>query len=265
MAFTTEEKDLFTSLGVAFEPDGETIVQPETETPAVETPATETPPDGGTPDPDEFDKEGEPATDGTPADTTPPATAPVDKSGNAFAQMRVENNQLKKTLEGFAALLGIQETKDTTALAEAVKSKVLEAQAAKDKIPVEYLQKIDRLETLESHFTEEQLRTQAALGFQRVIDRFKIDQTALNAFVEELTMSGVNPLTQPVDLVKEYQTRHFDDLVKLAEDRGRQEEALRAAKASEHGSVPGTQSGGKPGDQDKITAVKDLDRFFADK
>lgn len=259
MAFTDDEKDLFTSLGVTFSADGETLIPPadppEGDPPAQDPPPITEIPAGDDPTPTDPPK----PDDVPPAPVVPPVP---DKSGQAFAAMRTENSQLKKTVEGLANLLGITDTKDTTALTEAVKSKLLEAQSKKDNIPVEYLKKIDHLESIETQFTQEQLRTNATLGFQRVIDRYKLDQPGLNAFVDELTAEGINPLAQPVDLVAEYQSRHFDDLIKAAEDKGRLEEAQRAAKAGEHSSTPNPQQGGKPEGQDKITSISSLDSFL---
>ena len=232
---------------------------PATEPPATEPPATE--------DPAATDPPADPADPADPAPTTDPEPAPTtppqpDKSAQAFAQMRVENNTYKNTLKNVANILGIAEVSDPVAMAEAIQAKALEAQAKKDNVPLETLQRLSRLEQLEQELTYERLKSQAVTGFEQVAKTFQLSEAEVVGFGQQLAELGINPLEQPIDLVAAYRELHWETLLAKATEQGRQEEAARAAKAGQHSSEPGATVGGTPGAQDKVNTVKDLDNFF---
>lgn len=243
---------------------GITETPPADEPPVTEPDTTEG--DGETPPADDTPPEGTPPPDDTPpAEEPPAATPPVadQKAANAFAQMRVENTTLKKTLESVAELLGLTDVKDPDQLASSIKTKVLEAQAKQSNVPVEILQKLDRLQGLEQQFTETQLKTQAAVGFQGLVTQYGLNNDQLVAFAQELINNGMNPYEKQVDVVREYKILHYDELVSAAAEKARQEEAARAAKAASQSSTPGSTKGGNPGGQGKINSVKELDNYFS--
>ena len=244
-------KDFLDSFGITAPPAGDDTDPPSD--PPSDPPATDPPQDPPGSEP--------PATD--PASKTDPAQNPAnDKQTQAFAAMRVENSTLKNTLQSVAAVLGITETKDLSALSEAIKVKALEAQAKQQNVPVEMLQKLDRLENLEQQFTATQLQTQAAIGFQKVAEQFKLGNEELVAFAQSLLADGLNPYEKQVDLVKEYRDRNWETIINQAVEtavRAEQERAAKAGKASD----PGTEKGGVPGAQDKITTIKDLDSLIS--
>ena len=176
--------------------------------------------------------------------------------------MRVENSTYKNTLKNVANILGISDVTDPVAMAEAIQAKALEAQAKKDNVPLETLQRLSRLEQLEQEMTQEKLKTQAVTGFEQVAKTFKLPEAEVISFGQELMQLGINPLEQPIDLVAAYRELHWETLLAKAAEQGRQEEAARAAKAGQHSSEPGAAVGGTPGAQDKVNTVKDLDNFF---
>jgi hypothetical protein len=179
--------------------------------------------------------------------------------------MRIELSKYKKTLEGVAGTLGLDVSQDTDKLTEAVRAKVLEAQAKKDNVPVEVLQRLDQLEQLETTFQRQQLQTQAALGFENVKKQFGLDDTKVIEFAKTLLADNINPYEQAIDLVAEYRNRNWEALIKEAEEKGRLAEVQRATKAATHGTEPGAQTGGTPGEPSKINTVADLDKFFQEK
>ena len=176
--------------------------------------------------------------------------------------MRVENSTYKNTLKNVANILGISDVTDPIAMAEAIQAKALEAQAKKDNVPLETLQRLSRLEQLEQEMTQEKLKTQAMTGFEQVAKQFQLSESEVISFGQELMQLGINPLEQSVDLVATYRELHWEALMAAAIEKGRQEEAARAAKAGQHSSEPGAAVGGTPGAQDKVNTVKDLDNFF---
>lgn len=254
------QTDFLAAFGIT-EPPADPPTDPPTEPPAdpPSDPPTDPPVDPPSDPPVDPPKD-------SPED--PPAAPPAkpeekpDKAAQAFAQMRVENSTYKQTLNQVAKILGITEVKDPVALSEAIKAKALESQAKQENIPVEILQKLDRLEKMEEKFETETRKTQSAIGFQTVKDKFNLDEKKLIEFAQSLLDDGINPHEQDVDLVAEYRSRNFDTLLKEAEDRGRAAEAARIEKAKNHGSDPGDNNGNPPGAQEKISTVKDLDKYF---
>ena len=252
----TPEADQIPEGGVTLQPEGgaEPPINPETGLPEYDLSVFNTSdlvdnPDAGG--------------DETPPDVIPQQQPKPDRASQAFAQMRVENTAYKNTLQNVASILGIEGIQNPVELAEAIKVKAMEAQSKKDNIPLEMLQRLDRLETLEKQFTQSQLQQTTLAGLQTLQNQFKLSDDKLVGFVQTLLSEGINPYETPVDLVNEYRTRNFDALLREAEERGRAAEAARAAKANQHSSNPGTNVGGTPGEQDKITTVKGLDDFFA--
>lgn len=193
-------------------------------------------------------------------DAPPPQQATQnDQQAHAFAQLRAENSKFKTLMNDMADLLQVNKDGD---LSEAIKAKVIEANAKKTGVPIEVLQKLDYLTQRDQEFTKEQMRQAAIFGFQKVKDQFKLTDQDLNGFAQDLYKAGVNPFEQQIDLLGEYQKRNFDRLIAAAVERGRQEEAQRAAKATEQGSTPVPQSGKQQSGQSKINTIKDLDSYF---
>lgn len=251
------QADLLEAFGIT-DPAPAAAEPPATEPPATEPPATE--------EPAATDPPAEPADPAEPAPNTDPEPAPAppqpDRTAQAFAQMRVENSTYKNTLKNVANILGIAEVNDPVAMAEAIQAKALEAQAKKENVPLETLQRLSKLEQLEQELTHEKLKSQAVTGFEQVAKTFKLSEAEVVGFGQQLAGLGINPLEQPIDLVTAYRELHWETLLAKAAEQGRQEEAARAAKAGQHSSEPGAAVGGTPGAQDKVTTVKDLDNFF---
>lgn len=233
-------------------------------------PEGDKPPAGNEPPPADGDGAGTPPPDGAgneppPAgNETPPATPPVDQKANqAFAAMRTENATLKSTLADVAKVLGIDGASDPVAMAAAIREKALEAQSKQTNIPVEILQKLDRLENLETQFTHTQLQQQAMLGFQKVAETYKLDNDGVIAFAAQLLQENINPYETPVDLVQEYRNRNWEKIVQAEVAAAVRAEQERAANAGSHGSDPNQNQGGLPGATDKINTVKDLDNLIS--
>ncbi len=187
-------------------------------------------------------------------------TAP-DKSAKAFAAMRVELAQKQKLLDDVAAVLGLDpKAKDSM---DQLQSKLTETLAKKQGIPAETLARLNKLEELEQRRNEEQVRNNAYLGFEKVKTQFKLSDTELQQFANELVADGKNPFIQTFDLVAEYKLRNFDRLLEDAKQQGIQAEIARASKANDNASTPSNKQGGAQDQSaDQITTVKQLTDWF---
>lgn len=185
----------------------------------------------------------------------------TNKSAQAFAAMRVELNQKNKMLENVATVLGLDpKSKDSM---DQLQTKLTEALAKKQGLPVETLERLNRLEELEQQRNIEQVRNNAFAGFQQVKTQFGLNDEQLQAFANELVADGKNPFVQQLDLVTEYKLKNFDKLLEQAKNQGAQAEIERAAKANNNASTPGTNQGSASGQEvDKITTVKQLTDWF---
>jgi len=188
------------------------------------------------------------------------ATQP-GKVGAAFAQMRVENKQLQSVVKSMAQALGIDPKGDTSQLLGALQENLTKMQAKKDGVPEDVMLRLQQLESRDAQYTQEQLKTAAFTGFQKVKDTFALSQVDLDAFADQLLEKGINPFEQDVDLTQQYKLFNYDKLVQAAEEKGRQAEAERAAKANQHGSTPSGTTGKAAGVPEKITTIADLETW----
>jgi len=192
--------------------------------------------------------------------------APVDvRSSQAFAQMRIENKKYQKMIDGLAKVLGMEDTSDPDKVNEAIQNKIIESQAKQQNTDPKILARLMELEEKDQIATQEQIRQQAFLGFQKVKENFDLSNKDLEKFASDLQEAGMNPFGQKLDLVREYKIMHLDRLVADAESKGAQKEMERSAKASQQGTTPAKQRGQKQGDagDKKITSVRDLEKWMA--
>ena len=212
-----------------------------------------------------------PATETETTETETPAateTTPLpDKAQQAFAQMRIQNKRYSNLLKSVANILGIPETalSDENALTSAVEAKVIEKQAESQNIPAPVLAELIQLRQKEQAMVAQQRNAEVAVGFQRVMDTFKLTPAQLNKFAEELLESGVNPLEQSVDLVKQYKLLHYDELIEKAKQEAIIAEQNRAAKASSQSTTPGSSQGAGSGEPAKVSNVHELNAWLESK
>jgi hypothetical protein len=186
-----------------------------------------------------------------------------DKQAQAFAQMRIANQKQQQLINQIAQVVGIADTKDHNAVIQALQNLAIKAQSQKQGIPEEILTKLNRLEGMEQEYQKQQAYLAAGRGFQNIKDQFKLDDTALENFAQELIADGLNPYEQMIDLVGEYRNRHFDELIEQAVQRGIAQEAQRAAKAGAQGSTPPDTTGGRAeSEPPKINTVADLNKWL---
>lgn len=192
------------------------------------------------------------------------ATKPANnQQAQAFAQMRIANKQQQQLLNQIAAVVGVKDTKDSNAVMEALQGLVIKAQSEKQGIPQEVLERLHILEERDQEYQRQQAYLAAGRGFQMVKDKFNLNDESLEAFAKELVQEGLNPYETPLNLVLEYQNRHFDELIDQAVQRGITQEAQRSAKAGSHSSTPDQTKGGSSDDSEKkINTVADLNKWL---
>ena len=186
----------------------------------------------------------------------------INKSAQAFAAMRVELANKNKLLEGVATVLGLDpKQKDSM---DQLQTKLNEALAKKQGLPVETLERLNKLEELEQQRNIETIRNNAFQGFQRVKTQFNLTDDELQAFANDLVAEGKNPFITPLDLVTEYKVKNFDRLLEQAKNQGAQDEINRATKANNNASTPSVKQGGSAqnDEPEKITTVKQLTDWF---
>jgi len=202
--------------------------------------------------------------DATSSNNDSGSTGTDDRGAQAFAKMRVENKNLQKMVEGIAEVLGIQDTKDPEAVNNAIKDKILEAQAKKAEVPKEMLARLQYLEEKDAAAEETNNRNAAFHQFQQVKSNFNLSDKELEAFATELQMAGLNPFANKLDLVKEYKNLHFDTLVQNEVAKAVANEMKRSTKASTQGTTPSSNQnpGGNNTGTEKITSVNELTNWF---
>lgn len=197
-----------------------------------------------------------------------PAQQPPDQTQQqqqAFIYMRQQNKRQSDMLKGVASLLGIEHLnpEDEGQLMTALQAKITANQAQQQNVPVEVLTRLQTLEAQNQQYEAAQRERDMTVGFQRVKDTFKLDQTALNQFATDLVNSGKNPMTQQIDMVREYRLMHMDDIVAQATRDAVAAEQARAAKASNQSTTPSNQTGHQTsGGPEKVTSVRELESWF---
>lgn len=183
----------------------------------------------------------------------------------AFIHMRQQTKRQTDMLKGVASLLGIEhlDPNDEGQLMTALQAKITANQAQQQNVPVEVLTRLQTLEAQNQQYEAAQHERDMSVGFQRVMDTFKLDQTALNKFAADLVNSGKNPMTQQLDMVREYRLMHMDEIVAQATRDAVTAEQARAAKASNQSTTPSNQTGHQTsGGPDKVTSVRELESWF---
>lgn len=185
------------------------------------------------------------------------------RMNRAFAQMRVENNNMKQLLNNIAGVLGINpQTAQNGDVQEAIQQAVIKAQAKQQNVDPGLLQRLNDLEAYKNNAERQALSNKAMFGFQAVKNQFNLTDKDLNDFAEQLVAANINPYTQDVDLVSEYKLRNFDKLIEAAVARGVEQEASRQKNVNSHSTTPGSNTGGGNTDADKIHSVAELTKWF---
>jgi len=229
------------------------------------------------PEPETPESESEPETSETPPEENPEQPETTDdilngisdnqhKANQAFAEMRTKNKQQEQLISKMAQALGFDpQTMQQDDLLNQLNTVVTTAQAQKQNIPVELLQRLNDLEATNSLYRQDHMRAQARDGLNLLKEKYSATQEELSDFVTALTSEGLNPLEDTVDFEAEYLKRNFSRIVEKQVKSAVHEEAQRSAKAEQHASTPNNTNGSAKQDEPaKINSVRELDAFFAE-
>lgn len=194
-----------------------------------------------------------------------PAPIPESKQNAAFAEMRVKNKQYQEALAKAAEIAGLDKTTDPDKVIAGLQQKYLEAQAAKQNVPVEILQRLEAAEQKAQAFEQARLQQETLTAFNKVKDEHGLTNDEVLAFANQLDERGVHPFETPgLDLSGLYRSMNFDKLVQKAVDAAVQKALGTQQAAANHSTKPGTNVGpaAQPGTDQQINTAKGLDDLF---
>ena len=221
----------------------------------------ETPPSGNDTQGDNADADSNDSDGGQQPSAQKPSDE--DKRNFAFGKMRTEINQLTELLGKVAKANGVDYS-DSKDLVAKLNDDAIQKMAQRQNVPVELLQEIEALRQDSAQLKAQQRRDAAAIGFQQVMDTYKLTQDELKAFAVELDNAGKNPFEQPIDLMAEYKIMHYDDILQAAVKSAVEEALKKDSAATQSSSTPAQQQGGNGGENQKITTVAGLTALLND-
>lgn len=260
-------QDLFTAFGVDQEQEQEQKQEQQTEETSTKDPnqtpeQTEGEPGEPTPEENSQEQDSEQQEQQPEQDQQEQKPSQQEKLNQAFAQMRVENKELKNLMKGIGDVLGVQDTDNPDELKKALNDQLVQAQAKQKNVDPELLQEMQQLRTKQEQYEQDEIRRQAYLGFQNVKQEFGLEDSALQDFADQLVSEGLNPFEQKMDLKTQYIQRNYSKLLQEAEERGAQKEAQKSAGAEKHSTTPSTKTGQQQGEPTKINSVHELNEYF---
>ena len=181
----------------------------------------------------------------------------------AFAEMRNKLKAKDTFIEDLAASIGLDSNLSTDEKQAKIKEAILQKQAKESGIPLETLQRLEVLEARDRQYqlTQRQQQTQDAMA--GLIEKYDLDNEAVESFVQQLVDDGKNPLeVDGVDLETEYLKLNFQTIVQREIDSAVKAERDRSKKATSK-AASAADTGHNDGASDKkINSVKDLDDLF---
>lgn len=220
--------------------------------------------DDGESDDEESEGEGE-GSEGTEGNDDEGSTADKKRrqQNYAFAEMRNKLKAKDTFIEDLAASIGLDSNLSTDEKQAKIKEAILQKQAKESGIPLETLQRLEVLEARDRQYqlTQRQQQTQDAMA--GLVEKYSLDNEAVESFVQQLIEDGKNPLeVDGVDLETEYLKLNFQTIVQREIDSAVQAERDRSKKATSK-AASAADTGHNDGASDKkINSVKDLDDLF---
>ena len=222
-------------------------------------------PDGEDGEGSEGEGEGSEVTEGTEGNENKGSSADKKRrqQNYAFAEMRNKLKAKDTFIEDLAASIGLDKNLSTDEKQAKIKEAILQKQAKESGIPLETLQRLEVLEARDRQYqlTQRQQQTQDAMA--GLIEKYDLDNEAVESFVQQLVEDGKNPLeVDGVDLETEYLKLNFQTIVQREIDSAVKAERDRSKKATSK-AASAADTGHNDGASDKkINSVKDLDDLF---
>ena len=184
----------------------------------------------------------------------------TQKQNQAFAKLRTDNAQMQKTLSAMASILGIDPKLPAEQLNEQLQAQARNALAKKNGMPPEFLQRLEYLEDINNRYQQSQLELKANNAFAQIKEKFGATDDDLKAFVAELTEDNFDLNTG--DLVTEFISRNFDNIVNAKVEAAIQAEQKRHSEAGDASKPNGKQGQKKEESSMEINSVADLNKLL---
>lgn len=166
-----------------------------------------------------------------------------DRQNKAFAELRRQAEENKKFADFVNALATDAGVKPEEVLNRYQERRV-QAEAEKQGVPVEVIQRLNALETENATMKEQTLGEDLDNQIKSVIDKYGIkndDPTLAETFADMLR-NGVDPRMQKVDFEKFYRAANFDRLVQMEVEKTRQTDLDAKKKRQEQAAIPNGSS-----------------------
>lgn len=185
-------------------------------------------------------------------------------ANDAFAAMRVQNRKMTDALAAVLQQHGLDPNlanDPDTLIANANQARI-EAEAKRQNVPTELLQRLTDLEARDREAQQKRLSDAALAGFQAVKNQFNLDNQGLADFAKQLQNAGTNPFEQEMDLVHHYKLHNLDKII-AAETQKAVEEALKNQKSStQYSTQPSKTQGKESTGTEQIDTMAKFDRFI---
>lgn len=185
-------------------------------------------------------------------------------ANDAFAAMRVQNRKMTDALAAVLQQHGLDPNlanDPDTLIANANQARI-EAEAKRQNVPTELLQRLTDLEARDREAQQKRLSDAALAGFQAVKTQFNLDNQGIAEFAKQLQDAGTNPFEQEMDLVHHYKLHNLDKII-AAETQKAVEAALKNQKSSAQFSTQPSKTQGKESTgTEQIDTMAKFDRFL---
>lgn len=191
-------------------------------------------------------------------------TVGKQSANDAFAAMRIQNRKMENALAAVLTQHGLDPNlaKDPDTLIQQAENARIEAEAKKQNVPTELLQRLTQLETRDREAQQKRLSDAALAGFQTVKNQFGLDNQEIAEFAKQLQDAGTNPFEQEMDLVLHYKLHNLDKII-ATERQKAVEEALKNQKSStQYSTTPSKTQGKESTGTEKIDTMAKFDRFL---
>lgn len=197
-------------------------------------------------------------------DSDPQNNAQKRSPNDAFAAMRIQNRKMTNALAAVLQQHGLDPNlaNNPDALIEQAEQARIEAEAKKQNVPTELLQRLTQLENRDRENQQKRLADAALAGFQAVKNQFGLDAQGISDFAKQLQEAGTNPFEQEMDLVQHYKMHNLDKIIAI-ETQKAVEAALKNQKSStQFSTTPSKTQGKESTGTEQIDTMAKFDRFL---
>jgi hypothetical protein len=215
---------------------------------------------------DDDEGEGDDGEEDDSDDSSPPPKTPKtkdSKQSEAFARMRIENAQLKRTLDSIAKGLGLPDNLPTEQKTAKIAEVIQTAQSKQTGVPLEIIQRLEALEQENNSFKSKDVELYNTETFATIKTKFGVDDNDIEQFKKDLAENNFDYEHSKQPLESIFMTFYFDSLVERRMKADEAKEEKRKEKAEKHSTSPSDGKGksndvGKDNKIDSVSALDDL-------